>query len=290
MQLLTNIVISLSQYLLIAYSFVLIYGTTKYFNIAHAIYITIGAYVVYWGINDLSIPLLVSIALSIGITMGIAILLEKCVWGPIKTKGASAMSLMIISLGLYIVFQNCISLLWRDLSLSIRSTEIQTGYNIGGGRITIVQIISALITLGLFIIVNCIIKKSRIGQKIRSVSENSDLSTIMGIDPAQTILWASAIGSALAGVAGVLYAYDVDMTPTMGFDLLLYGVVAMIIGGVGNSWGLAGGALLLSSAQHLSAYYIGSEWMNAVAYILLIVFLLFRPQGFSGNRLKKVEL
>jgi len=94
----------------------------------------------------------------------------------------------------------------------------------------------------------------------------------------------------LAAVASILIAFDTDMRPTMGFSWLLYGVVAMIIGGVGSNWGLVGGALLLATAQHLSAYYIGSQWMDAVAYIILILFLIARPLGFSGKRLKKIEI
>jgi len=98
------------------------------------------------------------------------------------------------------------------------------------------------------------------------------------------------IGSALAAIAGILVAFDTDLTPTMGFNLLLYGVVAMIIGGVGSIWGLVGGAFLLATAQHLGAYYIDSKWMDAIAYAILILFLIWKPLGFSGKRLKKVEL
>ena len=80
------------------------------------------------------------------------------------------------------------------------------------------------------------------------------------------------------------------MTPTFGFNLLLYGVVAMIIGGVGSTRGLIAGSLLVATAQHLAAYYIDTKWMNAVTYIILILFLIWKPLGFSGNRLKKVEV
>ena len=131
---------------------------------------------------------------------------------------------------------------------------------------------------------------SRIGRNIRAVASNPELSNVLGIHSDRVILWAFGIGSALAAVAGILIAFDTDMTPTMGFHWLLYGVVAMIIGGVGSNWGLAGGALLLATAQHLAAYYIGSQWMDAVAYIILILFLLVKPLGFSGKRLKKIEL
>lgn len=197
---------------------------------------------------------------------------------------------MIASLGVYIVFQNCISLIWGDLSLSIRSSAIRTGYNLLGGHITLLQIVSIFILLGMFLIFNIIIRYCKIGRNIRAVSENPELSNIMGINSLQTTLWACGIGTFLAATVGILYALDTDMTPTMGFNLLLYGVVAMIIGGVGKSKGIIGGALLLSSAQHISAYYIGSEWMSAVAYIILISFLLYRPLGFSGIRMKKTEL
>ena len=80
------------------------------------------------------------------------------------------------------------------------------------------------------------------------------------------------------------------MTPTLGFNLLLYGVVAMIIGGVGSTRGLVAGSLLVAATQHLAAYYIDTKWMDAVTYIILILFLIWKPLGFSGKLLKKVEV
>jgi len=104
------------------------------------------------------------------------------------------------------------------------------------------------------------------------------------------ILIVFAIGSALASIVGVLVAFDTGMTPTMGFNLLIYGVVVMIIGGVGSLWGLAGGSLLLATTQNLGAFFIDSAWMDAIAYIVLILFLVWKPLGFSGKQLKKVNL
>jgi branched-chain amino acid transport system permease protein len=83
---------------------------------------------------------------------------------------------------------------------------------------------------------------------------------------------------------------DTNLTPTFGFSLLLYGVVAMIVGGLGSTRGLMAGALLVATAQHLAAYYIDTKWMNGVTYIILILFLIWRPLGFSGVRLRKVEI
>lgn len=290
MQLIINIIISFALYFPIAYSFGLIYSINKFFNLAYAAYITISAYIAYWLCNQIKLCLSAAILLAICITVVLGMLLEKYLFIPIKKRDISSMSLMIVSLGVYIVLQNCVSIVWGDLSLSIRPFAIQTGYNLFGGHISLLQTISICVLIGICLIINMIILHSKMGLNIRAVSENSELSNIIGVNSNKVTLWACGIGIFLAAIVGMLYALDADMTPTMGFNLLLYGVVAMIIGGVGKTKGIVGGSLLLASVQHISAYYIGSEWMNAVAYIILILFLLYRPLGFSGLRLKKTEL
>jgi branched-subunit amino acid ABC-type transport system permease component len=200
------------------------------------------------------------------------------------------MILMIASLGLYTVLQNVVSMLWGDGTKSIRTGEVKVGREFFGAYITDIQIITIVVCLALFAVCAFFMKYSRIGRNIRAVASNPELSNIVGIHSDRVILWAFGIGSALAAVAGILIAFDTDMRPTMGFSWLLYGVVAMIIGGVGSNWGLVGGTLLLATAQHLAAYYIGSQWMDAVAYIILILFLIAKPFGLSGKRLKKVEI
>jgi len=198
--------------------------------------------------------------------------------------------MLIASLGVYVVLQNVISMIWGDDTTSIRTWEVKTGHEILGAYITDVQIITIIVSIVLFAGMLVFMKYSKIGKNIRAISSNEELSKVFGIKSNSVILWAFGIGSALAAVAGILVACDTDMTPTMGFNLLLYGMVAMIIGGVGSTWGLVGGALLLATAQHLAAYYIDSKWMDAVAYIILILFLIWKPLGFSGKRLKKIEI
>ncbi|MDE1890739.1 MAG: branched-chain amino acid ABC transporter permease [Planctomycetota bacterium] len=141
-----------------------------------------------------------------------------------------------------------------------------------------------------FIATVLFLQYSSLGKQMRAVSSNEELSNIFGICSDRVILWSFIIGSALAAIAGILIVLDTDMTPTMGFNIFLYSVVAMIIGGVGSYKGLIGGALLIATAQHLSAYYIDSKWMDATAYIILILFLIWKPLGFSDKRLKKVEI
>ena len=125
---------------------------------------------------------------------------------------------------------------------------------------------------------------------MRAVANDPELASVSGIDSGKVILLTFALGSALAGVAGILVAFDVDMIPTMGMNALMMGVVAVIIGGVGSIPGIALGSLLLGMAQHLGVWFISSQWQDAIAFAILLIFLLFRPQGFLGKKIKKANI
>jgi len=284
------ILISFSLYLLIAFSFTVAYYPTRFFNIAHAATLTFAAYFTFLFSSQLQCPVWLAIPLAILCATAVGMLSEIALYKPLRKRNATPMILLIASLGLYTILQNSISLLWWDATKSVRTGEIKVGHQFFGAYITDIQIITIAVCVTLFTACVLLMKYSRIGRNIRAVASNPELSNVVGIHSDRVILWAFGIGSALVAVAGILIAFDTDMRPTMGFSWLLYGVVAMIIGGVGSHWGLVGGALLLATAQHLAAYYIGSQWMDAVAYIILILFLIARPLGFSGKRLKKIEI
>lgn len=290
MQIVFNIGLSFFLYCLVGLSFVVIYGPCGFFNLVHAVTLTFAAYFSYLFSQQAGLTLWMAVPLSIACATCAGLLTEITVFDPLRRRAASPMMMMIASLGFYSVLQNCISMIWGDDTKSIRDDEIKVGHEFFGARVTDTQIITIVICVVLFLTCVLFIKHSRVGRNIRAVASNPRLSNILGISSGRAIIWAVCIGSALASVAGILIAFDTDMTPTMGFRWLLYGVVAMVIGGVGSIWGLVGGALLLATAQHLAAYYVGGQWMDAVSYVVLILLLMVRPLGFSGRRLKKVEV
>lgn len=290
MQIIINIIITFSIYLLITLSFALIYQTTKFFHFAHAAIITFAAYFTFLFFKQLSLPLLLSIPLSIFAATAIGLVCEISIYKPLRNRKVTSLVLLIASLGVYVIFQNIISLFWGDDIKSIRLGVVKTGNDFYGAYITDNQIIIIFVSIFLFISALLFLKYTKIGKDMRAVSSNEGLAGIFGINANKTILWSFGIGSALAGIAGILQAFDTDITPMMGFNLLLYGIVAMILSGIDSIWGLIGGTLLLATSQHLGAYYIDSKWMDAIAYIVLILFLIWKPLGFSGKRLKKVEI
>jgi branched-chain amino acid transport system permease protein len=216
--------------------------------------------------------------------------MEVSVYLPLRRKGASPLILLLASLGMYIVLQNVISMIFGDDTKSIRSGLIKEGLNVFGARITPIQVLIICVSVILVVSVALLMTKTKMGKATRAVANDIELASVSGIDGDRVILWTFAIASALAGIAGILVALDVDMTPSMGMNALLMGVVAVIIGGVGSILGVALAALFLGIAQHLGAWYISSQWQEAIAFAILLIFLLFRPQGFLGKKVKTATL
>ena len=232
----------------------------------------------------------VSIVISIVFSIALAIILELFIYLPLRQRKGESLIFLISSLGIYVIIQNLISLVWGDNLKSLSFSEITIGNEFFGAYVTNIQITTILVSVLSFFTLFFYLNKTLIGRKIKSISSNTGLATIFGVNSDKIILITTIIGSGLASIAGILVGFDTGIKPTMGFNLLLYGIVAMIIGGVGSLWGILGGSLLLATAQHLGAYYIDSQWMDAITFIILILFLLWKPLGFSGKQLKKVEI
>ena len=289
-QILINLFTSFIIYIVLAYSFKCKYSTLRFFDFSHAIIISLGSYLTYLFSILFEINLFFAVVLTIFSTILISLFILRYTYFPLIKRKAESWQMLIASLGVYVVLQNVVSTIWGDNTLSFRTWPVKKGHQFMGAYITDVQIITIVVSILLLGFSWLFLEKTNIGQKIKAISSNPELSSILGISKNQAVVWSFILGSGLAACAGILIAADTDMTPTMGFNWLLYGVVAMIIGGMGKLRYLVLGALLLATTQHLSAYYLDSKWMNATAYIILIVFLYFRPYGFSGQPLKKAEI
>lgn len=290
MQIVINILLVCCIFVLLAYSFQILYLICRFFYISHAISLTFGAYITFLITIQQGIGLWGGVPISIVAGILLMLAVNQWIYKPLQNRKVESWQMLIASLGLYVVLQNVVSMLWGDSTLSFRTWEVKVGYEFMGAYITGIQIITIISCIGLLVLSWLFLEKTNIGQQIKAVSSNPELSGIFGISRNKVIVWSFVLGTGLAACAGILIAADTDMTPTMGFNWLLYAIVAMIIGGMGKMRYLFLGSLLLATAQHLAAYYLDSKWMNATAYIILIAFLYFRPYGFSGKRIKKAEI
>jgi branched-chain amino acid transport system permease protein len=282
-QTVVNALISAAGYLLVAIGFSLIYTCVRFFHFAHGVVLTAGAYVTFalkvWCGLPLSVSMLCGVLASTLLGAG----MEWSVYRPLRTKGASAVGLLLSSLGIYVALQALISLTFGSGTQTLGRGEVAEGLLLLGVRLTAHQMATILTSAACWLLTWLLLQHTKIGTMMRAVASNPDLAAVHGLDVNRVITCAFVGGSALAGIAGLMLAFDTDMTPLMGFRALMMGMIAVIIGGVGSIPGAALGALLLGLAQHLTAWWISSRWQDAIVFVILIFFLLVRPQGFLGR-------
>jgi branched-chain amino acid transport system permease protein len=195
--------------------------------------------------------------------------------------------MLLASLGAYVVLQNLISMSFGDDLKIIRVGTVSEGIAILGARMTGVQIVTVCVTVLLVASLAAVMKWTRLGKALRAVGDDSELAMASGIGGGGIMLWCFAFSSALAGIGGILVALDVGMVPGMGMEALMMAVVAVIVGGRGSVCGVMLAALLLGFTRHCGAWIIGSEWQDAIAFLMLLAFLVVRPEGVLGKKTGK---
>jgi branched-chain amino acid transport system permease protein len=290
MQLVINGIIAGSIYALIALGFTVIYRTVKFFHFSHGIIFTTGAYFAYTFFIILRINSLISFFLSISLVALLGIAIDRFVYYPLRKHNAPNLVNLLASFGVFIFIQNLLQLIFGAQILTIRTGPIKEGHHILGATITDIQILIIVVSLALFIIGWLFIQKTRLGKAIRAVADDPIGARVVGINSEKVILTAFAIGSALAGVAGILISLETNIEPTMGFNAILKGIIASIIGGIGSIPGALFGGLFLGLAENLGIWKIQAGWKDAIAFAILIIFLLLRPSGIMGIKTKKEQI
>ena len=290
MQLILNILYTAFIYLLLSKSFHVFYVTHRFFNIAQSISIILGAYLVFLFIRKTSFPLGASIMFSVALCILIMLIIEKIVYLPLGNRGVEGWRMMLVSLGINVVFLNTIEMIWGSGMLSFKTWGISIGVSIGDAYLSMAQLWSLGACAFLSILWGAFENYTMFGMKIKAASSNHELIPVYGLNPHHVSVIGMFAATLMASLAGIMIAADIDIVPTMGFDWMMFGVVAMIIGGMGGMRAMVLGSSLVAASQHLAAYYFDSKWMNATAYIILVIFLYFRPFGFSGKKLKKTEV
>jgi branched-subunit amino acid ABC-type transport system permease component len=282
--------ISGSTYALIALGFALVFSVVRFFNFAHGAVFSAGAYLNYGFYVTLGLPFWLSAMIAVFVAAVLGVSFEFLVFKRIRERGGNSLVLLIASLGLLISVQNIIAMVFGNEIRTVRSGLVEEGFSLFGARITSIQCEILLTSLVLVLVTAAILRWTKIGIALRAVANDPELATTKGIESQNVIYFTYLLGSALAAAAGIMVSLDVNMNPTMGFDALLYAIVAVIAGGLGSMSGAYLGGLLLGLAQNLGIWQIPSQWKDAIAFAVMILFLLLRPRGMFGKRIFKAQV
>jgi len=283
-QLLLNGLIAGSIYALIAIGFTVIYRTVRFFHFAHGIVYTAGAYLAYTFFIIWQIQFVISFILAVSLASGLGVLIDRLVYRPLRRQKASNLIFLLASFGVFILLQNLIQMLYCAQILTIRTGPVKEGHHVLGAVITNIQIVIILVAFGLLVLLWFFIQRTKLGKAMRAVADDALAANVVGINPERIITASFAIGSALAGIAGILISFETNLEPTMGFSALLKGIIVSIVGGIGSIPGAVLGAYFLGLVGNFGIWHISAGWKDAIAFGVLIVFLLFRPAGILGKR------
>jgi branched-subunit amino acid ABC-type transport system permease component len=231
-----------------------------------------------------------SIILAIGFSAGLGGLLYALLYRPLRRGGATELILLLASLGAYVVLQNAVSLMFGDQIISLNEGRVTQSFTLGGAVLNSVQIAAIIVAASVVLATLVFLRRTTVGRAIRAVSSNEQLANLCGIDSERIALVTFIIGSGLAGIAGILNGLDVDLAPTMGLTPLMMGIVAVVVGGRGRVVGIALGALLIGVSQNVGIWRIDARWQNAIAFVILLAFLLWRPSGLAGAHRQVVRV
>ncbi len=264
----------------------LTYGILRLSNFAHGDFMTLGAFVA-WMVNMSPIPVLnniwVSMLVGIVATVGVALLSEAILWKRMRRVRATPTTLVIISIGLALFLRNGILLIWGSTAKRY-DLPVSEAIDLFGIKIKFYN----LVVLGLAIVaiagLHFLLQNTKIGKAMRAVADDIDLARVTGIDVEKVVLWTWIISASLTGLGGQMYGLITNVRPEMGWFLIMPMFAAVTLGGIGNPYGAIAGAFIIGIAQEVSVPIVGSQYKLAIALILMMLTLLFRPQGlFKGT-------
>ena len=260
----------------------LIFGTTGLVNFAHGEMVALGA-IVTWALNTHGVPFILAAVITLVITGAVGALQELGLWRPLRKRKTGLIAMMIVTIGLSI-FARFVYLFYIGAQPRSYSQYVtQAGFSIGPITMAPRDLWSMLIALVVLVGVALLLIFSKIGKAMRAVSDNPGLAAASGIDVNRVILFVWATGGALAGLGGLLLGLSQQVKFDMGFDLLLLVFAGVILGGLGTAFGALVGSVVVGLFVTLSTLWIPAELKNVAALAVLILILLFRPQGILGR-------
>lgn len=283
-QFIVNSIIAGSTYALVAMSFSFVYGVSRFFNVAHGVLAAIAGYTVLHLAKTLGFNLSLSIVAGIAVAALIGWACEFFIYRTLRKRKTSGTVLLVASLGVFTSLQAFIAILFTSQFQTLSGLINTQVFHIGTAAITGVQIAiliaSALTFIGLWLLLSY----TPLGRAVRAISDDEEVAKIVGINTNRVIGAVFIIGSSIMGLVGILVGMDTGLQPTMGLIILLKAVVGAIIGGMGNVYGAFFGGYLLGFAENFGIWHISGKWKDAISFVILILFLLFRPQGIFGRK------
>ena len=286
LQQLVNGLILGSVYALLALGYTMVYGIIKLINFAHGDIYMIGAFMGYYLINILKFNFFLSLILAMIGTAILGVVIEFLAYRPLRNS--TRIAALITAIGVSFLLEYGMIFFVGANTRSFPQVIKTVRFNLGPISISNIQLLILGISIFLMVALQFIVQKTKMGKAMRAVSVDSDAAQLMGINVNRTISFTFALGSALAGAAGVLIAlYYNSLEPLMGMTPGIKSFVAAVLGGIGIIPGAALGGFVIGLLETFATAVGLSDFRDAIVYAILIIILLVRPAGILGKNVKE---
>ncbi len=264
----------------------LVFGVTKFLNVAHGELLMIGGYVSFWAFSTLGLDPFLSIPISFVFLFLIGAFLYKLIFSrtvklpdEIKIKNT-----LLVAFGLSIILQNLAIRIWTADERGITTSYIRTAFTVLGVRFPVVRLANLVVAVFFLVALQLFLRKTYTGKAIRATVQNWEAASLVGINIHKVYLLAFALGAGLAGAAGTLVSVNYSVQPSMGLNWTLKALIVMVLGGLGNIPGTLVGGLILGVTESTTSFFINSNYREVAGLILFLLVLIFRPQGLFGEK------
>lgn len=258
----------------------LMIGILNFLNIAYAEYLTLGAYFAFAANVTLGLPVWASVLVG---TVGMAVAsvaIDAITFEHFRSR--DGLTLLVVSIGLAFILRNVVRVVW-DQGPKRFDVPIQEAPLVFGVRMLPEQVASVVSGLVVLAGVYVVLRRTSVGLAMRAASDDVDLARIRGIDTERLVFYVWLVTGGIAGFAGSVLALQTQLSPLLGFEILLTLFAAVILGGIGNPTGAVVGGYVIGIARELSVAVIPPEYKAAVGMTVLVVALLFKPEGLFGR-------
>nr|WP_263326349.1 branched-chain amino acid ABC transporter permease [Neobacillus sp. Marseille-Q6967] len=276
-----------SIYALIALGYTMVYGIIKLINFAHGDVFMVGAFVGFYAITGWGLSFFPALLFSMAFCAVFGVLIERIAYK--RLRNATRIAALITAIGMSLLIEYGVIYV-RGAQPEAYPDKVlpDATFNLLGAQISSQSLFILTVSIILMIILQFIVHRTKIGKAMRAVSHDMDAARLMGINVDRTISYTFAIGSALAGAAGVIFGvYYTKIEPLMGIIPGLKAFVAAVLGGIGIIPGAMVGGLILGVVESIVSALGFSLWRDAAAFIILILILIFRPSGIFGKNTRE---
>lgn len=286
LQLFVNGLVIGSIYALMAMSFSLILTVTKVWHFAHGGVYAISGYIIFLTVAKGGLPMWAAVVIAMAVIGVIGFLIERYAYRPLRERKSISLIFFMASLIFNILIQNILALFFGTDSRALVEGHRSNTINIGNFSITSWDIWVIVICWAVIAFILLMLNYSRYGQALTAIATNAEMAEIIGIDAKKAYAIVIAIGSILTVPAVALVGLKTGISPTMGMSVMTIAVVATVIGGMNSIKGAVIGGMLIGVLENVGIWKIDSEWQNAIVFGLLFIFIVARPQGLFGQKIK----